>query len=144
MKIQVISLVALIMMPVYPGLCERAQIGAGAAARWFGGTAAELASESVAGGPLKIRARFVRKLTDKGALRRRGKSSGGGLSFLVVAEGGEVRCEMGDKARGADALRGMKRATPVVIRGTLDARRNVFMVDSIVQGWGRDQLGDNS
>jgi hypothetical protein len=143
MKIQVMLLVALIV-PASTALCERGQAGGRAAARWYGVTAADLAAAAEAEGPLKIKARFVKKLTDGGASRRRGKNPKSGLGFLVVAEGGEIRCEMGANAKGARNVRGMRRATPVVIHGTLDARRNVFLVDSIVQGWGRDQMKGGS
>lgn len=146
MKIQVISLVAFIML-ARPALSERLPAGDGAAARWFGVTATDLAApEKAKGRPLKVKARFMRELTDGGgaAGQRPGKASMDKLSFLVAAEGGEIRCEMGANAKGADVVRGMKLATPVVIHGTLDPRRNVFHVDAVVQGWGRDQMEGGS
>ncbi len=146
MKTQVISLVALIML-ARPAFSERLHAGDGAVARWFGVTATDLATPGkVEGGPLRIKARFVRELTDGGdaAEQRLGKTSSSKLHFLVVAEGGEIRCEMGAQAKGADVIHGMKVATPLVLHGTLDSRRNVFLVDAIVQGWGREQMEGGS
>lgn len=147
MRIWVLSLVALIM-PARPALSERLHAAdGGAVARQFGLTAADLtAPGKVAGEPLKIKARFVRELTGgwDTAEQRRGKASGATPSFLVAAEGGEIRCEIGAQAKGADAVRGMKIATPLVVHGTFDPRRNVFIVDAVVQGWGRGQMEGGS
>jgi len=146
MRIQIISMLTLITL-ARPALCERVRAGGTAVERWFGGSAADLAGAGrFAGSPLRVKARFVRELNDGegAAAQRQGMPSGGTLTFLVAAAGGEIVCEMSAQANCGAIVREMKRATPVMIHGTLDARRNVFLVDTIVQGWGRDQMEDGS
>lgn len=138
MKIQIISLAAAVML-VGPALSGRLHAGDGAGARRSGAAAPS-------GGPLKIKARFVRELAAGGdkAGQPGGKIPVDKLSFIVAAEGGEMRCEAGARAKGADVLRGMKIATPLVIHGTLDSRRNVLIVDAVAQGWGIEQMEGGS
>lgn len=156
MRVHIILLVALVM-PARPALSGRLHAGDGAAARMFGVTATDVAAPGKAagkpdyakapsGGPLRVKARFVRELADGGdaAARRGGEDSRGRLSFLVAVEGGEMRCEMDARAKGAEAVRGMKIATPVVIHGTLDPRRKVFRADAVVQGWGHGRMEGGS
>jgi hypothetical protein len=146
MRIEIVSVLVVLIL-ARPALCERVRARGTAAERWFGVSAADFAGACrFAGSPLRVKARFVRKLTDGAgvAAHRQGMPSGGTLTFLVAAAGGEIVCEMSAQANCGAIVREMKRATPVMIHGALDARRNVFLVDTIVQGWGRDQMEDGS
>jgi len=146
MRVTIRSIMLALMILVGPALCERLREGDGEVARWFGVSATDMAAaHRFAGRPLRVKARFVREPTDgEGVAAQQGMTSGRARSFLVVAEGGEIWCEMSAQATCGAVANEMKRGTPVVIHGTLDARRNVFLADTIVQGWGRDQMEDGS
>lgn len=121
-------------------LCAAAHAGGGAspAPRWFGASRADFArARELEGLPLKIKARFVRLLGSPG---RTGKAPGGAFLFLVEAEGGRIACSARGDAGVAELLREMKHATPLVVRGTVDAGKRVFLVRTISQGWGKSQL----
>jgi hypothetical protein len=136
-----------VMMLSRQALCERVHSGDAPVERWFGASAADFAAAGrFAGSPLKVKARFVKILADGEGVAAQGEgmSSGGTLSFLVAAAGGEIVCDMSARVKCGAVIHEMKRATPLVIHGTLDARRNAFLVDTIVQGWGRDQMEGGS
>jgi hypothetical protein len=135
------------MMLSRQALCERVHSGDAPVERWFGASADDFAAAGrFAGSPLKVKARFVKILADGDGVAAQGGvvPSGGRLTFLVAAAGGEIVCDMSARAKCSAVVREMKRATPVVLHGTLDARRNVFLVDAIVQGWERDQMEGGS
>ena len=135
------------MMLSRQALCERVHSGDAPVERWFGASAADFAAAGrFAGSPLRVKARFVKILAggEGVAVQQQGIAPGGTLTFLVAAAGGEIRCEVSDQAKCGAIVREMKRATPLVIHGALDARRNAFLVDTIVQGWGRDQMEGGS
>jgi len=121
-------------------LCADARQGAQPAERWFGSSAGDLdRAGKLSGRPLKIKARFVTLLPPSA---RKSRSARRAISFVVEAEGGRIACAIRPDAQGAALLRKMKHATPVVVRGTMDARRRLFLARSVVQGWGRSQLGE--
>jgi hypothetical protein len=105
--------------------------------RWFGSSEEDFAhAAKLAGVPLRVKARFVRCLDPATS----GKADRARLRFLVEAAGGELRCEMNGRGDEADLVRDMKRCTPVVMEGSLNAKGKVFTVKRIVQGWGTSQL----
>jgi hypothetical protein len=107
-------------------------------ARWFGASREDFArAKEFAGLPLKIKARFVRALESP---KRGGKTPGRTVMFLVEAEGGRIACSMRRDAKDAELLRDMKHATPLVVHGAVDAKKRVFLVRGIAQGWGKTQL----
>ncbi len=145
MRIRIISVIAITLL-TGPAFCARPGGADGKAAQWFGVSRADLAAaKRFAGRPLRVKARFVRELSDGEVVAARGRMNPGrATSFLVVAEGGEIRCEMSAQAKRDAVVHEMKPGTPLVIHGTLDASRNVFLADTIVQGWGRGQTEGGS
>lgn len=119
-------------------LCASEQAKEGPGERWFGASPGDFSrAQELSGLPLKVKARFVRVL-DPGA--GRGKAARRSVAFLVEAEGGRIVCAIRRAAKDAELLREMTHATPVVVRGTVDAKGRRFLARSIVQGWGRSQL----
>jgi hypothetical protein len=107
-------------------------------ARWFGASREDFArAKEFTGLPLKIKARFVKVLESP---KRDGKAPGLTVMFLVEAEGGKIACSMRRDAKDAELLRDMKHATPLVVHGAVDAKKRVFFVRSIAQGWGKSRL----
>lgn len=123
-------------------LCLCAGVCAGEPAkpapRWFGASRADFRrARELNGLPLKIKARFVRMLESvKWGVHAPDET----VLFLVEAEGGRIACSLRSDGKNAALLREMKHATPLVVRGTVDAKRRVFVVRSIDQGWGKSQL----
>ncbi len=107
-------------------------------ARWFGERREDFArAAELSGAPLKIKARFVKTFAPgtRGAAGARRETL-----FLVEAAGGMIACAIPRGAADAALLGGMKYATPIVISGTVDAKRRVFLARAVLQGWGRRQL----
>jgi len=107
-------------------------------ARWFGASHEDFArAKELTGLPLKIKARFVKVIESP---KQGGKALSSTVMFLVEAEGGKIACSMRRNAKDAEVLRDMKHATPLVVHGTVDAKKRVFLARSIAQGWGKSQI----
>ena len=117
--------------------------GRGADIRWFGLAPGDFdRAAEFSGRPLRVKARFVRKLDRKEKeWRMRGPARPGAARFIVVTAAGEIVCEIAPASPGARLIGAMKRATPLVLAGRLDPRNYVFRVGELRQGWGRAQLG---
>jgi len=121
-------------------LCADARQGAQPAEEWFGARSGDFdRAGRLSGRPLKMKARFVTLLPPSA---RKSRSARRAISFVVEAEGGRIACAIRPDTQGAALLRGMKHATPVVVRGTTDSARRLFLARDVVQGWGKRQLGE--
>ena len=110
--------------------------------QWYGSSTTDLAhAEKFAGRLLRVKACFVKKIaTDKTGKQIRGRRLPPVINFLVEAAGGEISCKINRRAPGMRLLRNMKRGTPIVMEGKLEGKRNTFIVEKMVQGWGQKQL----
>jgi hypothetical protein len=63
--------------------------------------------------------------------------------FLVDTAQEILLCATSKKAGGASLLRNMQRGTPIVMKGTLQEPPRIFIVDKLMQGWGKEQLEGN-
>ncbi len=98
-------------------------------------------AEKSAGRLLRVKARFVKEIvTYRTGKQIRGRRSSPAIKFIVAAAGGEISCKINRHAPGAALLRNMKQGTPIVMEGKLEKKRNTFIVDKMVQGWGQKQL----
>jgi hypothetical protein len=146
MRIQIIMALTLVVVLARPAVCESVHGADSAGGLWFGASPADLEEKGrFDGRALRIKARFMRELADEARVKERGdgKYLPRTITFLVAAAGGEIRCEVSARSKCSSVVRGMKPATPLVIHGTLDAGKNVFLVEAIVQGWGRNQMKGN-
>jgi len=109
--------------------------------RWFGTSKEDFAKiQEFAGCTLRVKARLVSEAESLSARQAQpGKSSPPPLAFRVATGGGELTCRMESNAKSAKLLKDLKRGTPIVVHGTIDIRRNCFMVKKIEQGWGKNQ-----
>lgn len=120
-------------------MCLRVAPGsaAGEQERWFSSSADDYAmAPALAGTPLRAKSRFVRVVS-------------GGVNpspgrFIAACAGGEMTCEMRAAPGVAARVKDMKKGTPIVLHGTLDAHRNIFLVNGLEQGWGRDRVRGGS
>lgn len=110
--------------------------------QWFGTSEGDFAKiQEFAGCALRVKARFVSDSESLSGLQAQpGKSSRHPLSFCVAAGGGDLTCRMESNAKSAKLLKDLKRGTPIVMHGTIDIRRNCFMVKKIEQGWGNNLM----
>ncbi|MCX6358009.1 MAG: hypothetical protein NT045_09095 [Candidatus Aureabacteria bacterium] len=108
--------------------------------RWFGASKADFSCmRDFAGTPLMMKARFVRETGDGGQVKKSDRKPSR-VTFLVSTGNGEATCEIDRASRDAKALGEMKIGTPLVLSGTVHARRDVFVVKGVVRGWGKDAL----
>ena len=63
--------------------------------------------------------------------------------FIVDTAQEILLCATSKKAGGASLLRNMQRGTPIVMKGTLQEPPRIFIVDKLMQGWGKEQLEGN-
>jgi len=112
--------------------------------KWFGGSGVDLNRPAEFRGlPLKMKARYIELLSSqRGRPSKKKGSSPDSFKFRVACAGGEMFCVMNGKAKGAGMIGNLARCTPVVLHGTIDAKRDYFVVNKIEQGWGRSQLGE--
>ncbi|MDD5557825.1 MAG: hypothetical protein PHN82_11370 [bacterium] len=102
-------------------------------APWFGSSEEDYrAMERRAGASVRVKARFAGLAAEQRRQR---------LAFTVETAAGELACEIPSRDEGAALVRGMQPGTPVVMEGRIDAKRRLLRVGTIVQGWGRDQVG---
>lgn len=104
---------------------------------WFGQSESDFArAEKFLGLAVKVKARFVKLLGVPGSRHRSRRT----LTFLVAAAAGEIVCEINPRSRRAALLTHMKRATPLVLYGTIDSDTYVFHVKKLLQGWERKNV----